>query len=487
MRINELFFALLFISSCKTDIPDVAISTNYPQAVEKIIVGKCATAGCHNSISNSAAGGLDLSSWDVMFNGTSNGAVTIPYRGDYSTLLYFTCTDTLLGLVSKPTMPINLPALSATDYLTLRSWINSGSPDNKGNIAFSGNPLRHKFYVSNQGCDVVSVFDTDRRVIMRMVDVGINPDPTHPEAPHNIRVSADGKFWMAVFLNSDVIQIFDAATDQLIRTIPIGNGISGQWNTGIISSDSKSAYIVDYSQGRISFVDLVTGICHTEGPFLIGSTGQQLHGIALNQSNDTIYVTCQNESSIFKIPINDINNYQYKRLWKFGQAPFTSLKPHDLVFTPDFAHYLVTCQDTNYNEVRVMDSATDTLFAIISVGKYPQEIVVSPSHNLAFVTNMEDNTFPNVKGSVSVIDLNSFTELKKVQVGWQPHGIAVDEKKQLVYVANRNVSGGIAPHHPTACAGKNGYLSVIDLNTLDYIRDYKPELSVDPYSVSVRP
>ena len=68
MKIKELLFALLFISACKTDIPDVAVSTNYPPTVEKIIIGKCATAGCHNSISNSAAGGLDLSSWDVMFN-----------------------------------------------------------------------------------------------------------------------------------------------------------------------------------------------------------------------------------------------------------------------------------------------------------------------------------------------------------------------------------------------------------------------------------
>ena len=50
MKIKELLFALLFISACKTDIPDVAVSTNYPPTVEKIIIGKCATAGCHNSI-----------------------------------------------------------------------------------------------------------------------------------------------------------------------------------------------------------------------------------------------------------------------------------------------------------------------------------------------------------------------------------------------------------------------------------------------------
>ena len=201
---------------------------------------------------------------------------------------------------------------------------------------------------------------------------------------------------------------------------------------------------------------------------------------------NTIYVTCLNDSRILKIPVNDVSNYSDIRLYKIGQAPTTSLKPHDIIFTPDYKHYLVTCQDTNYNEVRVMDTATDTLYKIVSVGRYPQELAISTSQNLAFVTNMEDNTFSGVKGSVSVIDLNTFTE-QKIRVGWQPHGIAVDEKEKLVYVANRNVSGGIAPHHATACAGKNGYLSVIDLLTFKLVPGYKPELSVDPYSVSVRP
>jgi DNA-binding beta-propeller fold protein YncE len=71
-------------------------------------------------------------------------------------------------------------------------------------------------------------------------------------------------------------------------------------------------------------------------------------------------------------------------------------------------------------------------------------------------------------------------------VGWQPHGIAIDPVKQVVYISNRNYSGGPAPHHAASCAGKNGYLSIIDLNTLERVPDFKPEVSVDPYSVGVR-
>ena len=86
-----------------------------------------------------------------------------------------------------------------------------------------------------------------------------------------------------------------------------------------------------------------------------------------------------------------------------------------------------------------------------------------------------------------IIDINSLTEIKKIKVGWQPHGIVVDESKKVIYVANRNVTGGIAPHHAASCSGKNGYLSIINLNTLDKDPDFNAEVSVDPYSITVRP
>jgi DNA-binding beta-propeller fold protein YncE len=101
---------------------------------------------------------------------------------------------------------------------------------------------------------------------------------------------------------------------------------------------------------------------------------------------------------------------------------------------------------------------------------------------------MEDDiTFSGNVGSVSVIDYNNFISLKQINTGYQPHGIAVDDYKQQVYVINRNASqNGPAPHHTTDCGGRNGYLTIIDMNTLELVPDYKAELSVDPYYVTIR-
>ena len=99
---------------------------------------------------------------------------------------------------------------------------------------------------------------------------------------------------------------------------------------------------------------------------------------------------------------------------------------------------------------------------------------------------MEDVTsFAGYHGSVSVIDLATFAE-QRLQVGFMPHGIGVDENKGLVYVASRNLlTTGPPPHHSAVCSGRNGFVSFIDLNTLT-VKPNRTEISVDPYSVGVR-
>jgi YVTN family beta-propeller protein len=489
MNLLRLAFVCFFLVGCTHELPIIPESNGgYPDEVGALMLARCATPGCHTEASSSAAGGLDLSTFNAMLQGTSNGAVVIPFRPDFSLLCYYTNTDSTQGLVALPTMPINGTPLTPAEYALLRDWIAAGAPDAAGVVPFSGDPQRSKFYVINQGCDVATVFDAQRMVAMRMVDLGQNPGATPPESPHNVKVTPDGKYWCVVFLNSDIVQVFDAATDQLIQSIPIGNGIAGGWNTLTIAEDSRHAYAVDYNGGRVAFIDLQTGTSQTNGPFPItGNPVPNLHGVALNASQDTLYVTCQEISKLLKIPVNNIADYSDVNLNPLGPWQSASLlKPHEVIFSPDYSKYFVTCQDTNVNQVRVFSTATDQLLTVIPVGKVPLEMAVSASTGLLFVTNTEDDYFPGIRGSISIIDLNTLTEIKRVRAGWQPHGIAVDEYNGRVIISNRNFIGGTAPHHAASCAGKNGYLSSINLNTLDPEPGFSPEVSVDPYAVSIR-
>jgi DNA-binding beta-propeller fold protein YncE len=123
---------------------------------------------------------------------------------------------------------------------------------------------------------------------------------------------------------------------------------------------------------------------------------------------------------------------------------------------------------------------------VIPVGTFPQEIKYSEVMQMYYVSCLYDASLPGAYGSVCRIDPNGYT-VTKVKCGYEPHGIAVDERKKLLYVVSRNIDvAGPLPHHTSQCAGRNGFVNFIDLNNFT-VQGKKYELSVDPYYVAAQP
>jgi hypothetical protein len=71
---------------------------------------------------------------------------------------------------------------------------------------------------------------------------------------------------------------------------------------------------------------------------------------------------------------------------------------------------------------------------------------------------------------------------------FQPHGIAIDDVRKLIIVTNRNkTTDGPAPHHSSECGGRNGFISYFSLSDFSALTKMKTEVSVDPYSIAIRP
>ena len=481
-RLSFLFllslFTGIFNSGCRNDkgTPDYK---GYPEAVGKIVKNKCATSGCHNDRSKGAAGGLSMDTWDKLFEGGNGSACIIPFRHDYSTFFSYVNVYNDLGVMLVPTMPYGKPALTREEVVLLRNWINSGAPSKDGAVKFEGNVNRKKFYVTNQGCDVVTVFDQQTLLPMRYISVGSS---LNVESPHMVRISPDGQYWYVLFLAGNYLEKYNTSDDSFVGKALIG---SGYWNTFVISSDSKTAYCVDLSpsKAKIATVDLSSLNVSTQMGFVYP------HGSALNSTNDVLYVTQQtNSSKMYKIPVNDFSSLSEVNL--YTTPPAKTLNSHEIRFTPDGSKYFITCQGTA--EVRVFETSTDALLAILPVGEMPSELSFSTTTKHLFVTCTEDlTTFPGKRGSVAVINYETNTLEKFIYTGHQPHGIEVDDERKLVYVANRNATtDGPAPHHANECGGRNGNVSFIDLNTLTMIPSgssvKKIEVSVDPYSIAIR-
>lgn len=470
----------LAFQSCEKLIDPSFQQSGYPLEIEKILVDKCATSGCHNNSSYQNAGNLNLTTYSKLFEGAINGAVVVPFSPNQSSLMQFINTYDDIGLKASPTMPLNANALSREEVLKIKNWINQGSPDINGLVPFSTNAAsRSKMYITNQGCDIVSVVDAETQLVMRYVKVGKQDNIT--ELPHNIRVSEDKKYWFVCFTNGTIIQKFDAVTDTLMEEFEIGAGL---WNIVKISSDTKTALVSDLSNnGKIVEINLASKSMktYTNGLFVFP------HGMAFTKSNDTIYIVAQYGNMMYRL-IPSISGYKVITLQN-GHAPVTTagiLDPHEIMASPDFSHYFITCQASN--EVRVLQAGIDTVVKIIPVGVYPLEMAISKSKNLLFVTCQEDAN-PNLKakGSVYVIDMKTLNVVKIIKEKfYQPHGIAFDDKKNYLYVISRNADpNGPAPHHISECGSRNGFFHVIDINTWQTVISGS-EISVDPYSADFR-
>lgn len=473
--IKKIFFfialaALTITVSCTWEKPEPEkIATCYPADVEAIIVNKCATAGCHNALSKAGAGGLNMETWATLFEGGNLGSSVIPYRPDYSTLLYYTNTDTAQGLVLQPTMPYNANPLSNSEYETLRNWIINGAPDCNGTVWRSDYATRKKVYVTNQGCDVVSVFDAQTKLVMRMKDVG---KIAAIESPHSVKVAPNNQFWCVSFIGGSYFQKFSTADNSLLGEVNIG---LGSWNTFAISPDSKKAYTVDLFSGIIVEINLQT-MTKIAYPGVLG----QPHGTFLNTAADTLFITNQSGGNIWKVATNDLFSPQTIYFPGYVTSRF-----HEIVFSPNKNFYYLT--DDYNHQILVVNANNNSVVAQIPVGTFPQEMAISTTKPYLFVTCVEDlTTFPGKRGSVYVIDYNTNTVVRSIYTGHQPHGIALDDANGLVFVANRNVTtGGPAPHHSSVCGGQNGSVVAIDLNTLNLVPGFSSEVSVDPYGVGV--
>ncbi len=473
-----VFFPFIIVFSfCKKDTGP-GFFKDYPNEVGNIIINKCATSGCHNDASYLAAAGLNLSTWEDLFKGSNSGSSVIPYRADFSSFCYFINTFSELGPVNYPTMPYNAKALSKDEVTIIQDWINNGAPNKDGVIKWADNPSRKKVYVVNQGCDVVTVFDSETQLPMRYITVG--NDPNKIEVPHIIKFSPDGLYWYVVFVANNILQKFSCVDDRLISTIVL-DPTSNDWNTIIISDDSKRAYCVAWaSNGRVASVDLekmkvIQKLALAPFP----------HGVALNGSQDTLYITGQTGNFIFKLDTGFNISPQISIQPGFlPNGGSNSLNPHELLLSPDKSKFYITCEWSN--EVRVFNIATNSVVAVIPNIYNAKEMAISVPKNKLYVSCMDDTTsFANQHGCIAEIDLTTYA-VQKIKVGFMPHGLGIDENKNLLYVASRNIySNGPAPHHTSVCGGRNGFINYIDLNTLSVLSK-RTEIAADPYSVGIR-
>ncbi|MEY2899496.1 MAG: hypothetical protein RL138_1549 [Bacteroidota bacterium] len=476
----------LLLPSCLRE-QAAALDGGYPVPVAQIILTKCALSGCHNAQDKDLAAGLDLSTWQACFQGTEDfESVVIPHYTMESHVFMHCNTFADLGEQLSPRMPKTGAALSREELKILDNWIMQGAPDKFGRLPFSDKPNRSKIYVTNQGCDRVAVIDANSRLLMRYVSVGTS---SGVEGPHKVSVSRDSRYVYVLLNNDGVLHKIDATTDEIIGSASFG---AGNWVNFIISKDGSRAFVLDSeNDGRVVVVNLNTMIDEKyysgTGLFVLP------HGMSLSPDEHYLYVLPSGGNFVYKMDVTDPLQPQLPQqicLVPGSQASFSAadnLNFHEIVFSPDGSKYFVNTQLKN--DVRVYNAKNDSLLSIIPTAIYPQEFAFSKRFPYLFVSCISDSTCTSnaCLGAITVIDYNSLQVVKHIKEGfYQPHGLVVDDANHRLFVASRNLDlKGPPPHHTAACAGRNGFISSVNLDNLS-VEDYHVDLSVDPYSVDIR-
>jgi YVTN family beta-propeller protein len=118
-----------------------------------------------------------------------------------------------------------------------------------------------------------------------------------------------------------------------------------------------------------------------------------------------------------------------------GQIPREHyLSPIEMAVSPDGRSLYVVCQDSD--EVRVLDTASGGISAVIKVGHVPRAIAQSLDGRRLYITNAWSDT-------VSVIETASRQVIQSLATGFEPSGVVVDRPNTFLYVANR-LSGDIS-------------------------------------------
>lgn len=483
-KIAFLGVLILFVlaNSCKRDEMIVG-KTDYPDDIAYILETKCTRSTCHNGTDK--AGELDVTSWQKIFEGSDAGAVIIPYRPDYSSLMYFVNTYADIGPTTTNPMPRDAAPLTRDEVNKLKAWITAGAPDNKGNIKFSGNPSRKKYYVVNQGCRVVTVFDAETNLPMRYVDIADASE--YNTSPHEIKISPDGQYWYVCYIGGSYVKRYRTTDDGFDGKVFVGNA---NWNTMAFTPDSKYLFVVDWTplaHGMVKKCDL-SQMKVVDSTLLADSP----HGSCVSPDGKNLYITATNANYVYKINVDSLSKpatYEYIDFNGGGGVITTNTyNPHQVVFSPDGTKYYVSCSGNNNVgdlSVKVFDAATDNMITSITLPSSAYEMSISTARNLMFISSYDGTTqYPN--GQVMVVDISSNSFVTSIETGIQPHGIAVDDQAGFVYVANRNISNTNPPHHSSLCGGINGTVTYIDLTTLELI-DKEVIISRDPYYIAIRP
>lgn len=249
-------------------------------------------------------------------------------------------------------------------------------------------------------------------------------------APHNVQVSAFGRYLMAVgeaapndhggeHAHGDATGKLNLYPANDPTSSPLASIEVGSHPAHVVSDlEGRFAYVTNAGGDSLSVVDLEA----RESVATI-ATGEYPHGLRLSPDGRELYVANVLDGSVSVI---DVAAQEEIARLPVGQAPV------QVGFTPDGARVFVSLRDEN--RVAIIDTASREVVEHIEVGRQPIQVHATADGRFMLVANQGSKAEPDNR--VSVIALDSLTVVATHEVGAGAHGISVDDTGRFAFITS---------------------------------------------------
>lgn len=264
------------------------------------------------------------------------------------------------------------------------------------------------------------------------IDLGTGTVTTTPipVAPHNVDLTPDGRFLLAVGTpasgdhgseghdhDGDAAGLLVMLDPQDLSKPAVTVEV-GAHPAHVVADTQGRAYASLSSANEVAVVDLANASVVERI-----ETGAYPHGMRLSPDGTELYVANVEDGSVSVIDTASLT--EAARI-PVGTAPV------QVGFTPDGSRVYVSLRDEN--RVAVIDTATREVTGRIEVGPNPIQMIATPDGRQVYVANQGTEVAPN--DTVSVIDTATGEVAKTLKTGPGAHGVSVSADGAFVFVTN---------------------------------------------------
>ncbi len=197
----------------------------------------------------------------------------------------------------------------------------------------------------------------------------------------------------------------------------LGDISVGQTPRGIaVDSARQRVYVANFGSDSLSVIDSNT---NTVIDTITGITAAT--GITYDPDHSLLWVSNYSTNEVTPIEINGDGSFTVLSALEVGRGPW------GVAYSAPYGQvYVANSLD---NSVSVIEAASQTVVATLADDfNQPFHLAANPANGKVYVTNFGNN-------SVSLIEDSTVTKVIPLYDSSQPYGIAVDEMRELVYVA----------------------------------------------------